>query len=493
MKLDKDERSIEMAFRKFSTIQVDTEKIVREVNMKNNFDFVKPTPRKKVGLVVAATVALMVLMAGTLYAVGLGVFDRFLSQHVDVPFVEVVNPVEEYLIADGFRVDIIAAGKFDNQGIVYLSVQDISGQNRLTENAMITHFWPLSGMSEIIYFDAEASIAHFELSVNALWEVDLAGDEILEYIDVGRVSIMFDWFSWFSEVLDVELSGLQGAEVMPVPEVAMIDRVGEAHYQMLMPAMAGAFPELPYSNGHQWISGMAVVDGYLHVQLGERIHRGAVDIISGRMGRPMLINPAGETSEAEFCIDTRVGELPDWVAAAVYLFTDENLQPIEAVYASYTFREAVFRVNIDELDAYTLVLEGSYTPESVSFDMGLHIYADDDSQIRMLSDVGLFGDVNVGSIIISPRGVRLTGHVEGHDGMAAAGDDAGQFRLISEVMEVALETDAGIVLMGLPLSSNRVVLTDAVMPINTIFRAETPVDVTAVTAVIIDGMRLPLR
>ncbi|MCL2373066.1 MAG: hypothetical protein FWC78_06655 [Defluviitaleaceae bacterium] len=504
MKLDHDEKRIEQAFTPFSTMEVDTENLLRKVdeNMKNNF--VSRAPKKRLGLVLAATVTLMVLMAGTLYAaVGLGVFDRFLNQHGDMPFVEAVSPVEEYMLVDGFRVDIIAAGKFDNQGIIYVSIQDVSGQGRLTENATITHHWPLGGMSEMIYFDTENNLAHFELGVNAMWALEIADGETLDYIDVGYVKLMFDWYSPFSEALALDLSSLEMADVMPVPAFPWAGRDGQVHHQMLVPSGAGAFPELPYSNGHQWISGMAIIDGYFHFQLGQRVVRSDSAQVgvcnSGRMGWPVLINPAGEESRAQFCQDTREGWLPDWVSDTAHLFTDENLQPVEPSYSFYSFEERVFRVDVDNLDAYTLILEGMFTPKSTDFNLGLRIYADD-SPPRIVGYSGLFGDIHLNNIVLSQRSIRLEGRVDGHDGMESAGaagwvagDDAELYGIFNELGDVYLETPYDIMPFTMPLYSTRVVRVNETAPVTILFISATPIDVDAATAIIIDGTRIELN
>ncbi|MCL2388684.1 MAG: hypothetical protein FWC89_14225, partial [Defluviitaleaceae bacterium] len=123
MKLDHDEMRINEAFRKFSTMQVDTEKLKKRVGdkMKNN-----RKPRRRIGFVLIAA-AVMVLLAGTAYAAaGLGMFDRFVDQH-DAPFINIVEPVEEFMVIEGVRIDIIAAQQFGNQAIMYMSMQDITG------------------------------------------------------------------------------------------------------------------------------------------------------------------------------------------------------------------------------------------------------------------------------------------------------------------------------------------------------------------------------
>jgi hypothetical protein len=79
-----------------------------------------------------AAIALSVMLVVTAAAATLGGFDWFIKKF-NPSFGEIVEPVEAYCEDQGIRMEVIGAQKYDNMAVVYLSLQDVSGQNRLTE------------------------------------------------------------------------------------------------------------------------------------------------------------------------------------------------------------------------------------------------------------------------------------------------------------------------------------------------------------------------
>ena len=79
-----------------------------------------------------AALALSVMLVVTAAAATLGGFDWFIEKF-NPSFGEIVEPVEAYCEDQGIRMEVIGAQKYDNMAVVYLSLQDVSGQNRLTE------------------------------------------------------------------------------------------------------------------------------------------------------------------------------------------------------------------------------------------------------------------------------------------------------------------------------------------------------------------------
>ena len=474
MMLDRDEKRIKDAFHSFSTMAVDTATLERKV--KESMRERKHTPRRKVVTFLAASIALMVLVAGSVSAAaGLGLFDRFITQHTP-EFMEIVEPIEQSVSIDGISTNVIAAQMFGNQAIIYLSMRDISGQNRITED---TYFimGGMFGISQMIYFDEVLDTAYFELAITT--------DSVQDYLDLSNILLYFNKGSDFSEPLPMELQ--IDADTMPVPDGFYHSL---PHGVMLAPTLAGKFAELPYANGYQWISGMAIVGDYLHIQLGERIYPRS--FFSGGVGHPVLTTPSGDVSavrlyEGQNYIGTY---FPYWARYSVMLHTCENLQPLDITQggtrASYVFREYAFPVNANNIENYSLKIQGFIAPCGVEMDLGIRVHAGDSSQIRTINKTLVREDATIDSITISPLGVRFTGEM----GDAVTIEEGEVFSLRTFVIDdVVLETSDGEISLG------RAVTMISAWPeisFSGLARANMPIDVGAVTAVIVDGVRLEL-
>ena len=78
--------------------------------------------------------ALVLLVASTAaLAVGLGGFDWFIERF-NPPFAELIEPSGVYAEDQGIRMTVIGAQESSGMGIVYLTVQDVSGTGRLAQH-----------------------------------------------------------------------------------------------------------------------------------------------------------------------------------------------------------------------------------------------------------------------------------------------------------------------------------------------------------------------
>jgi len=474
MMLDRDEKRIKNAFRSFSNIAVDTASIERKV--KERMRERKHAPHRKVGTFLVASIALMILVAGSVSAAaGLGLFDRFMTQHTP-EFMEIVEPIEQGVSIDGIRTNVIAAQMFGNQAIIYLSMRDISGQNRITEDTYFV-MGTMFGISQMIYFDVLLGIAYFELAITT--------DSPQDYLDLNNISIYFNEGSDFIAPLSIKLQ---------TDTVTMLIPDGFYHSLpqdiMLAPALAGAFAELPHANGYQWISGMAVIGDYLHIQLGERIFQRSV--FSSGFGHPMLTTPRGDVSavrhyDGQHFIGTY---FPYWARYSMMLHTCENLQPLDitqgGVHASYVFREYAFPVSVNDIEDYALAIQGFIAPCGLDMDLGIRVYAGNSNQIRTINTTITREDATIDSIVISPLGVRFTGKL----GDNITTKDDGVFELRTFVIsDVVLETTSGDINLG---HATTMINAWPEISFSGLARATTPIDVEAVTAVIVDGIRVKL-
>jgi len=63
-----------------------------------------------------------------------GGFERFIER-IDPPFADIIMPVMYYSEDQGIRLTMLGAQQYGRNAVVYLSIQDVSGENRITEHS----------------------------------------------------------------------------------------------------------------------------------------------------------------------------------------------------------------------------------------------------------------------------------------------------------------------------------------------------------------------
>jgi len=469
MILDRDEKRIRSAL--LSNRPVDIRRIERNVKENMKMNTIEATPRKKAGVFVAACIAIMVLMVGTVYAaVALGAFDRFVEEH-DPPFADVVTPVEIYVTDQGVRMEILAAQQFLDTTIVYLSLQDISGQNRMTDQASVFPFISTNDRhgfgwmgTELIHFNPETNTAYFEIRTQLSGNMTETSNSL---------ELLINEITFYRGMTVVEfpmpLSDITEAATKEFPTMNSDNNF------VLVPNMAGMFPALPGSE--TWISNIGIVNGYLHVQLASTSFVGYGISLYAADGS--MVFPHDQT----------------WFEA------DENFQLLnrENIVVTnyddnraYNFAELVFPVNVNALESYSLMLRGSAV-SSVQGNWEVTAYIGDSSnQIRAWEGELLMGNIVLEHVVVNPLGVGFAG--------SAADMDAGMATMNSGLFsQVSIETPDGIILVrehpsiGISMDPNSFSREDAAALFNGFAMAETPIDVASVTAVIIGDVRIPIE
>jgi len=470
-KFDNIERDVHTAF---SNIKVNPARLSNRVKKllhenHENQNMQKPHKRLRVA---AIFTALLVLTAATAYAaVSLGVFDRFLDEHGS-PFAEVLSPVEIFIIDQGIRVDIIGARHFNNNIVMYTSVTDISGQNRLTENTWIQagHRTPFaSGWTTIkLAFDNESNTIYqrHQLSIDA-------GGNGISSLPITIEHIVF----------------YDGSEdsLFPVPltELGEVPTIyshtwGGVRSHVLQPQSEGNFPALPppgwhvlinTENSSQWISNAAIMDGYLYVQLGSTI----TDTYHNIRG----LSISNTTATADFILIAPNGR--EVIPISYKNFSTNARFQISFLRGSpYTFDEFVFPVDVHNLDEYTLLVRNHYQ-DGMRGNWDITVYFDDTSdQIRIWEGPVILEDrqVTVDVVTISPLGVNISG---------TSYDASFDWRHVS----VGFETFDG--QNDSPPDSLMLMPWGAIpLPFDVFISAESVLDISTVTAIIIDGVRIPL-
>jgi len=140
-------------------------------------------PKKSINklLLTVVVVSVIVFMSTTVFA-AFGGFDQFLRRAAP-PFGDIILPVMEYAEDQGIRVTMLGARRFDNAAVLYLSMHDVMGENRVTEMACVARSLDISeniqssrhsaihsswGMSVApIYFDEISNTKYFQIILDS--------------------------------------------------------------------------------------------------------------------------------------------------------------------------------------------------------------------------------------------------------------------------------------------------------------------------------------
>lgn len=470
---DKNEQTIHDAL---SQITVDASKIKGKVkNQLHEETFCTAAPRRaRWGRSMVASIALSAILVVTATAASLGGFDWFIEKF-NPSFGEIIEPVEVSCEDQGIRMEVIGAQKYENRAIVYLSLQDISGQNRLTEQTDfrdgfgVTVNQPkttgktgevcLGGYSlekTLLYFDKETNTLYYEFNITS-------DTPISDPLELGSFLIYFDERDYENEPVSVSLAGLGEAQATPLEKEQIWGGTNMPDdWSGFTEALApGRYAVLPHGeDDDQWISNIGIVDGKLHVQTG------------------MVFGKEFGCSDASLSLMAPDGELIEF-DYELMLLGDGNHRLLKGDGfddAVYKYGEFVFSVNIEELDGYTLCYTGSvYSGVEGHWKVAANL-SDTSRQMHIwTNDVVIDGHL-FEYLTLSPLGLEVRGSYEGEECRASE-------------MPLALETADG----QIPLESGGGGQDAEKHTFDLSWDTEAPLDVAKVTAVIINGTHIPVK
>ena len=172
--LDREEQRIQSAF---SEIKVDTERLERNLANMSRPKRIK----RRLSLIVTA-VLIFVMVSVTAYA-SVGGLEGFIARFDPEFGAFALPPLEPaYTEYDGIRMEVVGARVFENTVLVYYTMEDVTGENRITRY-MRPGFEVFSGEEQLsdggmsgrrIHFDVDNNRGYFETSIrvraNAVWE-----------------------------------------------------------------------------------------------------------------------------------------------------------------------------------------------------------------------------------------------------------------------------------------------------------------------------------
>lgn len=405
-------------------------------------------------------------------AAALGGFDWFIERF-NPTFGEIVEPVGVSCENQGIRMDVIGAQKYGNSAVIYLSLQDISGKNRLTEQTDFRDGFSVAvnppeetgetGEANAGGYSLRQNLLYFDKETNTLYyEINITSDTPMSTpLELGSFLIYFDERDYESKPVAVSLADLDKAQVTPLEEDQIWGGIGvpDDLSGITTALTPGRYAALPSGEADQWLSNIGIVDGKLHVQTGTVFGKefGSSDASLS------LRAPDGELIGADY-------ELMLLGDGDQRLLGEDGFDD-----AVYKYEEAVFSVNIDELDDYTLCYSGSVSSGVEGHWKVAANLSDTSLQMRIwTSDIETDG-YRFEYLALSPLGLEVRGSYEGD-------------KWASE-MSLALETDDGLI----PLEGGGGSQDAGKHTFNASWYTEEPIDVAAVTAVIINNTRVPVK
>jgi len=500
-KLDSEEQAIHAAF---SKIKVDTSRIAQGVRstlhesnkQENNKNHV--FRKRRFAPLIAAVVAVVALSTSAL-AYSLGGFDWFIER-VNPAFAEVVEPVMIYTEDQGIKLTVLGAQTFDNTAIMYLSVEDMTGQNRLTQSTNLMAWIRIDertsdneegdempgfgfgyGGAELIYFDEVTGIAYFEARY-------VSDTTIPNPLTFSINDITFSWEFIDNKPLPVSLADLPAPATI---QVMLGDHASSSirydtynnpiPIEMLLPGKFAQIPGYPDDSG-TWISNMGIVDGQLRIQTIQ-------DMTSRFGGTGVAFSLIDIDGEVIFPAETLWGRAwEDYLPVSSLIAIEEDRRM-----APYSITEYIFDVDIDMLAEYELVfvggistgVEGNWT---ISVSTG-----DTANQIITIRDEIIVMGHNAEFITLNPLGLQVRGSFDRETNTWVRGSgEHGEFVAYVETSEGNIR-----LIGGSRGYSNTFVDRNSPEPMGGHFdwnwQAESPLDISSVTAIIIEGMRIEIE
>lgn len=149
----------------------------------------KPRRARRIGRTALMAAALAALLAGGALAAVNGGFD-WLRGTVAPEFIDDVEPVEQSVSSEGIELAVIAAQRFGDQAVYYVSLRDTAGLGRVGPDIM---WQPIfaggSTKSELIYFDEAAAAAVYEVRADGVGDEGDAAPLRMERFYYGAAEI----------------------------------------------------------------------------------------------------------------------------------------------------------------------------------------------------------------------------------------------------------------------------------------------------------------
>lgn len=477
-KIDMDEQHIHEMFSKITVDSSRLAELVKSRLHEDNADM-RARHRKRRTRSTVAAIALSFVLVTSATAAALGNFDWFIERF-NPDFGKIVEPVGVYSEDEGIRMEVIAAQKYDNRAIIYLSLQDITGQNRLTEQTDFRDGFnvkmhsqtnegakggddvlsaSMSWKQKVLYFNKDTNTIYYEFNITADPDTPLA-----DPLQLGSFLVYFDEKTYNDEPISVSLTGIEDVETIPIEKEQiwggsnLTDDVSPYTEAL----MYGHYADMPHADKDQWVSNIGMIDGKLHVQIGK------------------IFNKEFGPNDAMLSLKDPDGNVISYDYSLVFLSDKKNnlldLENNDYDDVIYKYEEFVFPVKSENLNNYTLYYTGSvYSGVEGNWKVAANL-SDTTSNLRTWkNDISVEGHL-FEYITLSPLGVQVIGTYKGEN---YKGSD----------MLLEVETVDGII----PLEGGGGSQNPDKHTFHSSWITNEPLDVPNVTAIMINGTRIPIK
>ena len=472
-KFDDIERDVHAAF---SGIKVNPDRLSAHVINRMHESSAHSKPRVKRGALLVAAILVALVLSTTAFAVGLGGFDRFVARF-NPAHADIVAPVMAYAEDQGIRITVIGAQRFDNMAVVYMSVEDVSGEDRLG-NDPHAGLWAVTecdntvfATTRFMYFDEATNISYSERRIIA--DTTLSDPLILvsDFIFLAPVR-------YSHEHLHISLADVTDAPTVQIPGLYLSRWMWSPREQpaqtILLP---GSFAQMPHPAEGYWISNIGISDGQFRLQTIQ-MHESPVHV---------------RWHDVRFFLIRRDGEIISPVRIE-HVATDENFTPVHAIRylesydqsPPYRINEFIFDVDTDKLSEYTLAFSGWFS-NVISGNWQIAVYTEDTSDqiITIADDIRLSGSLIADFLTLTPLGLQMTGSYTDDNWWVSIPRGDGTHGVHGVYGgKIQVETPDGLILLRISNGSFGLERFELSWP------TESPIDVSSVTAIIVNGNRI---
>lgn len=413
---------------------------------------------------------------------------------------------------DGFRLDILGAAQDGSSMMVYYTLTDTTGENRLDETAEI---YPMTGQFQELQWNAaengsgEQSFYSNDVLAYDAEESSLLCRYVLDTQNAESMDLSHTEFAIAGILLDVKKINWQPLPLIEDQFTAeTLDLNGET---VLKPGPS----TLAFDGTETQISAIGFVDGQLHVQFAFPENEN-LDLFLTPIDKvitPEEVAAAGgnttafEAREADAWRERQKamgqfgGDEVHTIWGKQYFFSMENGAPVSAsdedfMDHSYQYQEYVYEISPEEMQYYNFYYfqqsnsgEFSYFPESqgrinitdfdfrVSFDLAAASQAEERTVENLSIDGGTLSSVSVGGM-----GVTVTGD-----------RDLTEDAVITALYGGETVTFSKTITTGAPIFDSITAVDRYAGPLTVRYAADRPIDPAELTDFTINGMEIPLN
>lgn len=465
----------------FSQITVDSSKLAEQVKSRlyEGSADMPARHRKRWTRSTIAAIAISFVLVTSATASSFGNFDWFIKRF-NPDFGKIVEPVGVYSEDEGIRMEVIGAQKYDNRAIIYLSLQDRTGQNRLTEQTDFRDGFnvkmhlptkegaksgdevlsaSMSWKQKMLNFNKDTNTIYYEFNITADPDTPLT-----DPLELGSFLIYFNEKAYKDEPISVSLTGIEDVETIPIEKAQIwggrnLTSDLSSLTEVLMP---GDYASMPHGEKDQWVSNIGIIDGKLHVQIGK------------------IFNKEFGPSDAMLSLKGPDGNLISNDYSLVFLSDKKNnlldLENNDYDDAKYKYEEFIFPVRSESISKYTLYYTGSvYSGVEGNWKVAANS-SDKTANLRTWkNDISVEGHL-FEYITLSPLGLQVIGTYKGENFM------------VSDML-LEIETVDGII----PLEGGGGSHNPDKHTFNSSWDTKAPLDITKVKAIIINGTRIAVK